>query len=101
MSQTGALPALSTRPLARAGTKPPRLVDGANADHHLPVRRDQRLASGHDAADEILLGRHHLAEAKIGGGGRAVEFGAGDMALLYPHDAESLGAVGRHAELLA
>ena len=82
---------------------------GAGAQAVLPVERPQaderrtrgigeRGPRGHEAANEVLLGREQLAEAEIVRRGLAVQLAAGGMPFLDAQDAERLGAVRRDAE---
>ena len=60
-------PAMQER-FAKTGAQLVGAVQGPDADHGLTLGIEQSLAARHHPADIVLLGRHHLAEAEIGGG---------------------------------
>src|SRR5262245_487462 len=63
-----------------------------------PRRIGERFAPSHEPADEILLGREHLAETEIVRRSLAVELRARRVPLLDAEHAERLGAVRRKPE---
>ena len=85
----------------RARTDAVCWIDRSDADDLLAVRVNEARALRHHAADEVLLGGHHLAHAEVARGGGAVQFAAGHVALLDAHDGEGFHAIGRDAEFIA
>ena len=72
---------MSTRVQAR------RTIHRLEADQRRPVRRQQRLSLRQDAADIVLLFRHHAAEAEIARGQLPVDLVTRHMPLLDAHHA--------------
>ena len=85
----------------RTGTDTVGRIDRADAHDLLAVRVHEARTLRHHAADEVLLGGHHLAHAEIAGGGGAIELATGHVALLDAHDGEGFHAIGADAEFLA
>ena len=80
---------------------PPFAVNRTESNDDRPVRINERWTTGEDAADIVFLGRYHPSEAEIASGANPVQFGAGDVALLDPHDTKCFRAIGRYAVFCA
>src|SRR5262245_63993776 len=81
-----------------AGTDAILAAKRLQAHERRPRWIGQRFAPRHEPADEVLLGREHLAETEIVGRGLAVELRACGVPLLDAEHAERLGAVRRKSE---